>query len=85
MSEFEWFKKITDIDSATGIDSRACDGYKQTCRIEQRARDNEPIRAYSLHQAWPVKVEYGEWDAESTDKVMVTMELAYDYPDIKNL
>lgn len=74
----DWFTEIADF--ANGVGADPCDdSFKRNIAVVQLNRRGEEIKRYTLINAFPVAIEHGEWDNDSTDKVIETMEVAYDF------
>ena len=78
----DWFKTIADF--ATGKGADACDDFKKTIVLIQKNRKQEEIRRYTIYGAWPSKITHGEWDNESTEKVVEKIEIVFDHYTVEN-
>lgn len=83
--EIQWFKIMANGAAGVGVPGQACDAYKRPILLRQLARDKKPVREYNMVGAFPVKLEIGDWDSESNEKVVLSMECAYDYPIITTI
>ncbi len=79
-SELDWFRIVADLQIDNGVDARECLEYKRNIQIIQLNRVGAEIRRYTLIQAFPNQIEIGEWDSDSTEKLVTTMTCSYDYP-----
>lgn len=74
----DWFTEVANFADGTGADPCSED-FKRNIAVIQLNRRGEEIRRYTLINAFPVAIEHGEWDNDSTDKVIETMEVALDF------
>lgn len=73
---FIWFGMVANAAANVGLKEV---GYKRHLDIIQLDRDGEPLKRWSIFNAWPKEFDAGEWDNGADENVLEKMVLCYDY------
>ena len=73
---FLWFGNVANAPANIGLKEVA---YKRHLDIIQIDRDGEPLKRWSVFNAWPKEFVAGEWDNNVDENVLQKMVLCYDY------
>jgi len=75
-----WMKEVADAAAGTppGI-GLLTPLYKRNLSIIQRDRDNSVILRYDCFNAWPPKLEAGDWDNNANEVTIERLTLEFDY------
>lgn len=76
---YDWVSQVSSAATGAGV---TADGYKRTLDVVQLDRDGSERRRWTLYGAFPVRFAAGDWEADSDDPLMESVELAYDYFEI---
>ena len=76
---YEWFKEIVN---AAANEGGVDDSFKRMVTIQQLKRNNEIVKTWRLHDAWPSKFVGGDWDGSADEFTMESVELQYQYPEL---
>ncbi len=71
-----WFGNVANAPANIGLKEVL---YKRHLDIVQLDRDGEPLKRYSVFNAWVKEFDAGEWDNGADENVMEKMVLCYDY------
>lgn len=75
---WDWMKQVANIAKNGGVvDPR----YKRDIDVVQLERDGTELVRHTLHNAFPVVFEAGDWDNTADANVMESVTLTYDYFD----
>lgn len=72
-----WFEQVANLAANSGLVSPQ---YKRNLDIVAQARDGSTLRRWRCYNAFPIKFHAGDWDNDSDENVVETVELAYDFP-----
>lgn len=86
---YNWFLEVADAAAAASTTPGAGAGsgeidpvFKRDVDVIQQDRDGSELKVWRLFGAWPMKFVAGDWDNEADEKVIETLELAYDFPQL---
>lgn len=75
-SFYDWINQVSNATTGKGLTN---DQYKRNLDIIQVDRDGSETRRWTLYNAFPVRFAAGDWDADSDDPLIESVEFAYDY------
>lgn len=76
---FNWFKQVVDAIANAGLKDNE---YKRNFDVVQQDRDGSELRRWAVSGAWPCKFKAGDWDNNSDENVIESVELAIDGFDL---
>lgn len=76
---YDWMEQVSKASTGTGLNENQ---YKRNIDVVQRDRDGSERRRWTLYGCFPVRFVAGDWDADSDDPLIESVELAYDYFEI---
>ena len=56
---------------------------RKTVIIQVMDGPGNPVRTYTLYKAWPIKLEFGDLDASSSEVYMETLELVHEGLEVR--
>jgi phage tail-like protein len=71
-----WFHQVAYAPANFGMKEQL---YKRNLTIVQLDRDGEPLKAWTLFNAWPKQFTAGDWDNTVDENVIEKIVLCYDY------
>ena len=69
---FAWFNTVSELVSGIGLPDPT---YKRNLSIVQKNRAGVTVRRWNVFGAWPKKFSAGEWDNDSEEVRIETLEL----------
>ncbi len=72
---YDWMQQVSQSSTGAGLNA---DAYKRTLDVVQLDRDGTERRRWTLYGAFPVRFTAGDWEADSDDPLIETIELAID-------
>lgn len=76
---YQWWLDVVRISANSGLTGAA---YKRPVDILNLDRDGTLLRRWLLNNAWPMKLNAGDWDNEADENVIESLTLTYDAPDL---
>jgi phage tail-like protein len=73
---WNWVKQVANVGANTGVLN---DIYKRTIDLVQLERDGTELQRWTLHDAWPVEFQPGDWDNSANENVIEMVKLTYKY------